>query len=196
MEKIQEKEILTKHRKVPLKKVKKSYTRIDIQENADQHKDYKEKLNKYANDLNSIFGNSGETIQQIFWAFIENEDKCKNNLGSAELKNINFDNCKSLTSVQVEDACNKLENLKDNHPNLERDIKLYDSMSSLHGSVDANIRQTDAASTMIQRYLQIFTNEKNVESNHEEIKVGKEGWAGVGGGWVGEDANGIGASSG
>lgn len=103
--------------------VEKSYTRIDIQENADQHKDYKKKLNKYANDLNSIFGNSGETIQQIFWAFIENEDKCKNNIGSAELKNINFDNCKSLTGVQVEDACNKLENLKDIIKSFHKDYK-------------------------------------------------------------------------
>ena len=29
---------------------------------------------------------------------------------SQDLKNINFTNCKDLTNVQVDDACNKLDN--------------------------------------------------------------------------------------
>ena len=85
-------------------------------------------------------------------------------------------NCKQKQAKQIK---RQLENLKDNHPNLERDIKLYDSMSSLHGSVDVNIRQTDAASTMIQRgvnkIVELLVGEDFIENNDDKLHLNEAG---------------------
>ena len=85
-------------------------------------------------------------------------------------------NCKQKQAKQIK---RQLENLKDNHPNLERDIKLYDSISLLHGSVDANIRQTDAASTMIQRgvnkIVELLVSEDFIENDENKLRLNESG---------------------
>lgn len=85
-------------------------------------------------------------------------------------------NCKQKQAKQIK---RQLENLKDNHPNLERDIKLYDSMSLLHGSVDASVRQTDAASTMIQRgvnkIVELLVSEDFIENDENKLHLNESG---------------------
>ena len=90
-----------------------SHLKPSIKENANQLKKYKKQLNTYVNDLNSTFGKIGKTIQEIFWSSIKYDQECDELNISQDLKNINFTNCKDLTNVQVDDACNKLDNLKE-----------------------------------------------------------------------------------
>jgi len=85
-------------------------------------------------------------------------------------------NCKQKQSKQIK---RQLENLKDNHPNLERDIKLYNSMSTLHELVDTNIRQADAASTMIQqgvnKIVDLLIDEKFIECIDDKLQLNEAG---------------------
>lgn len=85
-------------------------------------------------------------------------------------------NCKQKQAKQIK---RQLANLKDNHPNLEQDIKLYKSMSTLHELVDTNIRHADTASTMIQcsvnKIVELLIDDKFIECIDDKLQLNEAG---------------------
>jgi len=84
--------------------------------------------------------------------------------------------CKQKHTKEIK---RQIENMKDNYPNLMRDVKLYDSINELHGIVDANIRHNDAVSTMIQRgvnkVVDLLVDEKFIENVDSKLQLNEAG---------------------
>ena len=71
---------------------------------------------------------------------------------------------------QIQEIKRKINNLKDNYPNLESDIKHFDAIVQLQMEIDSNMRHNDYASTYIQtnvnKILQLLIEEKFIQKDN------------------------------
>ena len=82
----------------------------EFDQNVIELKRNRNKLNAYVNDVNKNFGSTGLTIQEIFWAAINNQQYCED--GMHILKKLYLPDCENISQIQIEDACSRLDMVK------------------------------------------------------------------------------------